>query len=752
MAQAQPTLTPASPSVDRGDSRLLRITWVLSAALFLVCAFVIDGPLLIRRALHLQRGDAAADDAMLVVFSIVTLLLVAVLAIALVLTRRLLLRLHATYADLEERSSMISSFYARSPLRMGIVELDADRVLIVSHNDANIAYLRVAASVDRPVSLPDILPSEVASMWLVNARKSLAEDRPVTFEYTRDTHEGRRDFAITLAPMGVGKSGRARFSVVTRDMTEQRKAEGQLRIALARFRTVAEAAPVGIFQTALDGSSVFVNEKMREFAGAEAGTYTREQWHSVIHPEDRSRVLAEWNRSLEQRTEFGCEFRYLLPDNRETWVFAAATALRDAEGRIVGVVGTNMDITARKRTEDHIRDLSSLHEVVLESAAHAIIAVDVNNTVRLFNPAAERLLGWKAAEVIGIANPSLWHDPTDLFNVKAQEFGREIASRPLNAEQRTRMVDKGYFNARECVFIRKDGSRIDVNYSLTVLRDHEGRVNGFLGVALDVTEARRVRESLRQALVAEQRLVHRENMLRRELDHRVRNSLTGLMGLLSVYGRAGKSGIDVAEAMRGKILALNEVHDLISQAHRESLSLQQIIHRLLSALIPGERRSSISLDGAPVAIPASQAASFAIVIQELITNSLKHGAFACPEGQIRVQWNARDVHDGQGETLAPASSQTGVRLEFIWSERIPRETPKGEGTRVGHDLIQGLARSELRGEAIFVLDSGRFECRLVAHLDGPEDIQSSPKQNAAKPPANTSLAGGTAPPYAETHA
>src|SRR5262245_43014697 len=190
-----------------------------------------------------------------------------------------------------------------------------------------------------------------------------------------------------------------------------------------------------------------------------------------------------------------------------------------------------------------------------------------------------------------------------------------------------------------------------------------------------------------RALDDRERTLRREAALRRELDHRVRNNLASLAGLVALYERSGRPAAQLAHALRGKILAMKEVHDIINHAGGGPVDLRVLIERVCDALIPAARRIAVECDGPAIPLTTTEASAMAVTVQELLTNSLKHGALALPVGRVVVRWSA---HPGPG----------GAALSLEWVEGpLPAAAPEpAPGSGVGLPLIEGFARSDLRGE------------------------------------------------------
>jgi two-component sensor histidine kinase len=207
--------------------------------------------------------------------------------------------------------------------------------------------------------------------------------------------------------------------------------------------------------------------------------------------------------------------------------------------------------------------------------------------------------------------------------------------------------------------------------------------------------------ALRNALSQRERALDREFALRRELDHRVRNNLAGLVGLVAVYERSGRGPAALGQAIRSKIEAMRGVHDIAGRAGGGPVDLQSLLALVADSIVPLPRRSALVFGGPRVPVATGQASAMAMILQELCTNSLKHGALSA-DGQVRAHWTTQQRPDGSSLTLH-------------WREEgIPPNghAPRPEGSGVGLSLIKGFARSDLRGDC----QAGRVEEAWVVEL------------------------------------
>jgi len=145
---------------------------------------------------------------------------------------------------------------------------------------------------------------------------------------------------------------------------------------------------------------------------------------------------------------------------------------------------------------DKLQELSMQQKAILDNAGYAIICTDPNGTVVVFNPAAERMLGYSASEIIGLKTPAIFHDAAEVTQ-RAQHFSVELRE-PVSPGFDVFVIRsrRGLFNEYEWTYVRKDGSRFPVLLNVTVISDQDNRIRGYLGIAVDITARRRAEARL----------------------------------------------------------------------------------------------------------------------------------------------------------------------------------------------------------------------------------------------------------------
>jgi PAS domain S-box-containing protein len=213
-------------------------------------------------------------------------------------------------------------------------------------------------------------------------------------------------------------------------------------------------------------------------------------------PETDMETVRFTRRQLAQGEGFSVELLNYTKTGQKYWVALEVQPIRDAQGRILNFMEIASNITARKQAEFALRKTNAFQRAILEGATYLIISTAPDGLIRTFNSAAERMLGYSAAEVVGRVTPVLIHDPAEIARRAAeisQEFGRELAPGFEVVVAKARL---GQPDEREWTYVSKDGSRFPVMLSVSGLFNEHGQITGFLGIASDITERKRAAADL----------------------------------------------------------------------------------------------------------------------------------------------------------------------------------------------------------------------------------------------------------------
>lgn len=291
------------------------------------------------------------------------------------------------------------------------------------------------------------------------------------------------------------------------ELRVRRDMEKSLRYSEAKYRTLVEQIPAITYIISLSGGAelLYVSPQVQTLLGFSPAEWRAEApatWKKQIHPQDRERVLAEITHSSESGAPFATEYRLLDKSGRVVWFRDEARVVYDPEGRFLFLQGLALDITERKQAEEALRETTHTLQTLIQASPLAIIALDREFNIRLWNPGAESMFGWKASEMLGQHLPFVPEAQWPEVRARlAQEMAGEVES------------------ALELRRFKKDGSPIDVQLWTAPLKDAKGEIVGVMGMLADITARKRAEEKLRRQ--AELLDLAHDAIIVRDLDNRI---------------------------------------------------------------------------------------------------------------------------------------------------------------------------------------------------------------------------------------
>lgn len=304
--------------------------------------------------------------------------------------------------------------------------------------------------------------------------------------------DGLRWLSVSAIPVGDGPD-----AVVVRfaDVTAQQESLRSLELRARQMRDVEAIARLGRWELEVPSQRLHLSDGMYRLLGhtRESLPPGREGFEAFVLTEDRERVAAALTKSVARGEDFNIVHRIRRGDGSVGSFRVRGRPQLGDDGTVVRVVGTTQDITEAARLE---RDLSQardrLQSVLDAVTEHAIVATNPWGIITDVNRGAERMFGYTAEEVVG-SSPGIWHDADEIM-ARAKELGM-----PPSLDVFTYAAREGRPETGEWTFVRKDGERRRMALTITVMRDEEGAVAGYISVGRDVTEPYRAETARRRA-------------------------------------------------------------------------------------------------------------------------------------------------------------------------------------------------------------------------------------------------------------
>ena len=310
------------------------------------------------------------------------------------------------------------------------------------------------------------------------------------------------------------------------------KAAHELLLRLRNIETALNASAI-VAITDRHGKINYVNDKFCEIS-----KYPRSQLvgndHRIVnsgfHSQDFFRNL--WM-TISQGNIWRGEIRNRAKDGSFYWLTATITPLLGPDGRPEHFVAIRFDITERKRAEKALAETLGQLDAVLRAARSAIIATDLNGLIRVFNAGAERLVGRRAADLIGRETPLILYAPEE---VAAREQELDGKSVPMVTGVNVLVVraSAGEPDENEWTYLHQDGTKIPVRVSITPIHGESGETTGFLHVASDITEERHIRNSLAASRDSALQAARAKADFLANMSHEIRTPMNGVIGMIDL--------------------------------------------------------------------------------------------------------------------------------------------------------------------------------------------------------------------------
>lgn len=346
-----------------------------------------------------------------------------------------------------------------------------------------------------------------------------------------------------------------------------------------------------------------------------------------VHPDDRSRVTSCMQNALTKYITQSVKYRCMKADGSYVWLDTKGTPISDEEGLTSGFVCNSRDITQQKNAEDALRDSEEKYRTLIESAKDPISLYDENGIFLMSNRAGAHSMGKEPADLLG-------HSLRDFFPP-------EIATKQIELIREVIRTEEGLDVE---MFVPYVGKEQWFSTSLQPLYGPDNRIHSVQVISRDITDIKETQIKLEQAL-------QDKEMLMKEIYHRVKNNLMVISSLLNLQSRYIKD--EEAKAMfkesqeRAQSMAM--IHErLYRSADLKHINFGDYIRKLANDLfrtyVADPSRIKLELDVEDVMIDINIAIPLGLMVNELISNSIKHAFPGENSGEIVVKFKESDNH------------------------------------------------------------------------------------------------------------
>ncbi|MBW2064110.1 MAG: PAS domain S-box protein [Deltaproteobacteria bacterium] len=356
---------------------------------------------------------------------------------------------------------------------------------------------------------------------------------------------------------------------IFRDITKQKRDEARLRASQEDYRRLFEHVGCGVFISTREGKFLNANKALLDMLGYEDKAeflgmdIARDLY---LNPEDRKRFQEVIER---EGRVINFEVYFKKKDATPVPVLLTAHARYDEQGKIIGYEGINVDQSERKEMEQRLKEANDFLNKIIQSSPNAIMATDLKGNIILWNRAAEKILGYRAEEVIGRMN---------IKKIYPEGMAKEVMGMIRSLEY----GGKGILRSYPMVHVRRDGEIIEGNLSAAMLYDSGGEEIASVGIFADLKEFLDMERKLRET---QEKLLQSEKLaamgkLTSQIAHELNNPLYGIMNTL--------------ELLKSEIPPTSKRRKILDMALSETVRLTELLRKMLSFSKPEEEERQLT--------------------------------------------------------------------------------------------------------------------------------------------------------------
>ncbi|MEG3881056.1 PAS domain S-box protein [Microcoleus sp. herbarium7] len=414
---------------------------------------------------------------------------------------------------------------------------------------------------------------------------------------------------------------------VQRDISDRKKAEAALKESEERFRQLAENIESVFWMVNVQPQEiVYISPGYEKIWGRScADLYAYGHFFAEsLHPEDRSRVMATFAKKTVSEDEI--EYRIVRPDGEIRWIRDRAFPIRNQAGQVYRVVGIAEDISARKQAEKDIRENEERFRQLAENIQDSFWLVSADFTDLLYlSPAYEQIWGRSPEELY--AAPLRWMEwvhPEDKHLLE-EGIPRVLAGESTSTEYR---------------IFRPDGTmRWVCDRAFPIYDDESGQVYRIAGICEDISD-RKFTEARIQAALRE------KEVLLKEIHHRVKNNMQVVSSLLQLQAQyiEDEPTLALFEESQTRIHSMALIHEQLYQSENLDridlpLYVENLVANLYQSFGCGSTSIQFNLNVDAIYLNIETAIPCGLIINELVSNSLKYAFCQSLSGEININFN-----------------------------------------------------------------------------------------------------------------
>ncbi|MFM8443609.1 MAG: PAS domain S-box protein, partial [Methylococcus sp.] len=504
------------------------------------------------------------------------------------------------------------------------------------------------------------------------------------------------------------QDSRRQFGMI-RDVTGRKSAEFALRESEGRFKDLADTAPVLTWMSGPDKLCTHFNKVWLDFTGRTFEQEAGNGWAEGVHPDDLDYCLEVYVEAFEARQPFSMDYRLRRYDGEYRWLEDNGTPRFDASGNFLGYIGSCVDITERKESEQY-------YMALVEASPTALVLVSEEGIIERVNQELARMFGYDPSELLG--------RPIEIL-VPDSQRGQHVKDRALyqNCPRQREMGRSRFLEGQ-----RKDGSMFAVEVGLNpVVLNGQRHV---IGAVVDVTERQRSAQEIQDANTHLERMVHvrtaqletanaAKTQFLAHMSHEIRTPMNAILGMAQLLERSALKAdqqdmvLRIREAGASLLGIINDVLDFskIEAGHlrleRNPFQVTDVLQRVSHLLEPAAASKGLRLGIQGPANPPMALLGDALRLEQVLVNLVSNAIKFTAAGSVTIHVDQRPL-TATSQQLRFKVEDTGIgipaaKLDTLFqpfSQADASITRRFGGTGLGLSISKRLV--ELMGGQIGV--------------------------------------------------
>jgi PAS domain S-box-containing protein len=319
----------------------------------------------------------------------------------------------------------------------------------------------------------------------------------------------------------IGEMAKA-IQVFKEKSVERNEVEKKLKESEDQFRTLVDNIPGVSYRCLVDNNwtMLYISDAVLDLSGYPPSDFIGNSvrtFSSVNHPDDREMIAKAVEESVRDKKPFTVEYRFLHADGRTLWVREKGQAKFDGNGNVVFLDGAIFDITDHKIAEMNLRSSEEMTRAVIENAHDAIIRIDEEGIIQSFNPAAEKIFGYQANEVIqkniNLLMPEPYKSEHDGYLKKYMNTGK------------TKILGL----SREFKGLHRNGMVFPIDLSVSEM--YQGDQRFFNGMVRDISKRKQTEVELLLAMQHAEAATQAKSDFLANMSHEIRTPMNAIIGM-----------------------------------------------------------------------------------------------------------------------------------------------------------------------------------------------------------------------------